>query len=111
MNAENTTDACDADIACTLLAGERPERATELASLFAHTLGWDRTDRSLHVRFPAVDTVEEKVRTLTALESACCAFLTFRTLHDDAQLTWQITAPSVDAAAVLDEFVALLPRP
>jgi hypothetical protein len=40
----------------------------------------------------------------------CCAFLTFETRCDTAELIWEITAPSDEADIVLDEFAALLPN-
>lgn len=96
-------------IVCTLTATERPDREAALTSLFAHVLGWDRTNRSVQLRFAATPTIEEQVRSLTEQESACCAFLSFATRRDHDELVWEITAPTDEVDVVLDEFTALIP--
>ncbi len=95
--------------ACTLTATERPDREAAFTSLFAHVLGWDRTNRSVQLRFAATPTIEEQVRSLTEQESACCAFLGCATRHEQDELVWEITAPSDEADIVLDEFTELIP--
>ena len=97
-------------IACTLSASERPDREAAISSLFSKVVGWDRTSRSLQLRFAPTDDIERQVDILTAQESACCAFLTFGTRHENDELVWDITAPSDEADVVIDEFAALLPE-
>ncbi len=96
-------------IACTLSATERPGREAALKSLLTNVASCDRTKRSLRLRFKPDDDIESQVEALTAQESECCAFLTFETRRDTAELIWEITAPSDVADIVLDEFAALVP--
>jgi DNA-binding transcriptional MerR regulator len=96
-------------IACTLTGGERPAREAAFSTLLADVVGWERTLRSLTLRFSPTAAAESQVKTLTAQESACCTFLTFRVRHENDQLIWEITAPSDEAALMIDEFAALLP--
>jgi DNA-binding transcriptional MerR regulator len=119
--ASPTPTTCDADlgccapelspipVACTLPAGERPEREAAITSLFAQVQAWKRTNRTLSLRFVATSTIEADVARLTAEESACCAFLAFDTRRIGSELVWEITAPSEEAEAVLDAFAALIP--
>jgi DNA-binding transcriptional MerR regulator len=104
-------DCCTPDmpVACTLPAAERPERAAAFASLFERVVDWDRTSRRLEFRFADTAAVEEQIRGLTALESACCAFLSFGTRREADELIWEITAPGDEADAVLDELAAFIP--
>lgn len=97
-------------IACTLTAGERPAREAAFASLFENVVGWQRTPRSIQLRFSSTPAIEEQVEALTAQESACCAFLSFGTRYEDDQVVWEIAAPSDEAALMIDEFAALLPE-
>ena len=96
-------------IACTLTADERPDREAALSTLFADVVGSERTLRKLTLRFSPAPAVEEQVKILSAQESACCAFLSFGIRHEDDHLIWEITAPSDEAALIIDEFAALVP--
>ena len=96
-------------IACNLGAGERPGREAAFSSLFADVVSWERTRRSLELRFAPTADIAQQVETLTAQESACCAFLTFGTRYENDELVWEITAPSDEANVVIDDFAALLP--
>ena len=96
-------------IACTLSTGERPAREAAFSSLFAHVVTWTRTRRSLQLRFAATSHIAQQVETLTAQESACCAFLTFGTCRENDDLVWEITAPSDEANVVINDFAVLLP--
>jgi DNA-binding transcriptional MerR regulator len=123
--ASPTSDVCDPDLACcapelreaddalgsacTLAAGERPGREAAFSSLFAHVVSWARTTRSLQLRFAPTADIAQQVETLTAQESACCAFLTFATRCDNDHLVWEITAPSDEADVVINALAALLP--
>jgi hypothetical protein len=72
-------------VACTLIPGERPERAAEFAALSDHVAAWARDDTSLR-----------------------CAFLLFTLRRSDGELCWDIEAPDAATALALDEFLPLL---
>jgi DNA-binding transcriptional MerR regulator len=95
-------------VACTLIPGERLERAAEFAALSDHVAAWARDDTSLRLRFPARDDFEVQIRELMAREQVCCAFLLFTLRRSDGELCWDIEAPDAATALALDEFLPLL---
>jgi hypothetical protein len=103
-------------IACDLTnAPDTPEeRLLEYRWLFTDALvGRERTpDGSARFRFRADEGVEERVRTLAALEKACCAFFDFAVTVDGDEVRWDATVVDASAdheaaRAILDEFYKL----
>ncbi|QIG43616.1 hypothetical protein G5V58_13370 [Nocardioides anomalus] len=67
-----TTDAC------TLPTSERPLRLAEFDALFAdHLVGLSAEAEGTRIRLRGDHGLVDRVRDLTARESACCSFFTF----------------------------------
>lgn len=95
-------------LACTLGVDERPERLNDFAELAAELTGWSRDETSLRLTFRPSPDVAARVRSLTAKEERCCAFLSFEVRDETDCLEWMVRAPSRDAAPTLDEFLPML---
>ena len=92
-------------IACSLSATELPARLAQMAELGRDALvdvklrGTDAT-----LRFGAGAGVRERVTSVVAAESACCAFLAMEVSEEADAVVLDITAPA-DAELVLHELV------
>jgi hypothetical protein len=92
-------------IACTLAAGELPERRARWLAL---------TDRALAYRVPTADGVRlvfsaapgvrEELRELAALERDCCAFASFEVTASRSRVTLDVTSSGDGVAAVRELF-------
>ncbi len=92
-------------IACSLSGAELPARLAQIAALGRDAL----VDAKLGgtcatLRFAAGTGVRERVASIVAAESACCAFLTMRVSDEPGAVVLDITAPE-DAELVLRELV------
>jgi hypothetical protein len=100
-----TTDAC------TLPTAERPLRLAELDALFTDAVrGVERDGEVVRLRMSGPAGLRERVRDLTARESACCSFFTFDVAGSDADLALTIeVAPAHRAilAALADRATEL----
>ena len=92
-------------IACSLSATELPARLAQMAELGRDALA-DVELRGTHatLRFAAGPGVRERVTSVVAAESACCAFLAMQVRDEPDAVVLDITAPE-DAELVLHELV------
>jgi hypothetical protein len=91
-------------IACTLPAGEVPDRLALIESLAADAL-LTRTALPDGLRLRFRGEAEDRVRELADLESRCCAFLDFAIGHDGGAVTLDVTG-APDARPVIEQFFA-----
>ena len=92
-------------IACSLSARDLTDRLDEIAQLGRDALlEAERHGPRATLRFAAVPGVEERLRSIVAAESECCAFLTMTVHEEDGSLVLAIAAPE-DAELVLEELV------
>lgn len=71
--------------ACTLPTVERPLRLDELDTLFRTSVtGVESDGTSTRMELAGTPGLRERVLDLTARESDCCSFFTFRVSGDDA---------------------------
>ncbi|MEU4454213.1 hypothetical protein AB0F44_22985 [Nocardioides sp. NPDC023903] len=89
MESLLTTDAC------TMPTAERPLRLAEFDALFATSVRRVRRRGNDVRRMHLVGTegLLERVRDLTARETACCSFFTFTIDGTDEDLTLDISVP------------------
>src|SRR5215217_755409 len=95
----------DLPIACSLSATELPARLTQMAELGRDALvDVKLTGTHATLRFVAGAGVRERVTSVLAGESACCAFLAMQVRDEPDAVVLDITAPE-DAELVLHELV------
>jgi hypothetical protein len=92
-------------IACSMSAAKLPARLAQIAALGRDAL-MDVRLSGTHatLRFTACDGVRERVTSLAAAESACCAFLAMQVSDELDGVVLSISAPE-DAEPVLHELV------
>jgi hypothetical protein len=92
-------------IVCSLSATELPARLAQVAELGRDAL-LDVVLSATHatLRFAAGAGVRERVTSVAAAESACCAFLAMQVSDEPDAVVLEITAPE-DAELVLRELV------
>lgn len=79
--------------ACTLPTVDQPLRVAEFDELFATALRGQERTAPTRLRWTLDRTAEDRARDLTARESRCCSFFSFRftaagdTLHLDVQVS------------------------
>jgi hypothetical protein len=96
----------DQPIACSLNATELPKRLGEMSALGQDALVDARTDgRRAELRFAAGTDVRERLETIVAAESSCCAFLTMTLSDEPDAVVLTVDAPE-GAEVVLVELVA-----
>jgi hypothetical protein len=92
-------------IMCSLTATELPARLALMAELGHDALvDVELSDTRATVRFAAGAGVRERVTTLAAVESACCAFLAMDVRDERDAIVLRIVAPG-GAEPVLHELV------
>jgi hypothetical protein len=98
------TGMTDQPIACTLAVADVPGRLARLDTLTADAL-LDRQPipGGMRSRFRDAPAVEPRVRELVALESECCAFLSFEVGRAGDAIVLDITG-SPDAQPVIEQF-------
>jgi hypothetical protein len=93
-------------IACSLSATELPARLAAMADLGRAALLDARTDNGHAIlRFAAERGVRERVETIVAAESQCCAFLAMQVSDAPGEVVLSITGPE-GAETVVDELVS-----
>jgi hypothetical protein len=91
-------------IACTLNPAEMRGRGARVDALAADALlSREPIEGGLRHRFRADDAVEREVRELAALESRCCAFLTFAVSRERHAVVLDVTG-APDAQPVIEQF-------
>ena len=96
----------DLPIVCSLSATELPARLAQIAELGRDALiDVKLSGTQATLRFAAGAGVRERVRSVVAAESACCAFLTMQVSDELDAVVLDITAPE-GAELVLYELVA-----
>ena len=95
-------------IACTLQPGEETLDAMErYRALVADALvAAERTEGGVRWTLRADDGIEERVRSLAALEEGCCAFLQMNVVVDERHVVWDVCGPE-NAREFLDNYFAL----
>ena len=92
-------------IACSLSATELPARFAQMAELGRDALvAVELSGTHATLRFAAGAGVRERVTSVVAAESACCAFLAMQVRDEPDAVVLDITAPE-DAEPVLRELV------
>jgi hypothetical protein len=92
-------------IACSLSATELPARLVQMAELGRDALvDVELSGTRATLRFAAGAGVHERVTSVVAAESACCAFLAMQVSDEHDAVALSITAPE-DAELVLHELV------
>jgi hypothetical protein len=92
-------------IACSLSATELPARLAQMAELGRDALvEVELIGAGATLRFAAGTGVRERVTSIVAAESACCAFLAMDVSDEPDTVVLSITAPE-DAELVLRELV------
>jgi hypothetical protein len=93
-------------IACSLSAAELPERLAEMSALGREALvDVQHSDRIATLRFAASAGIGDRLATIVAAESECCAFLAMQVSSTPDEVVLSITAPE-GADRVLDELVS-----
>jgi hypothetical protein len=93
----------DPPIACSLSATDLTERLAQMGDLGRDALlDTDVTDRHAMLRFAAGTGVRERVTTIVAAESECCAFLMMNVHDEPDAVVLTIDAPE-GAEPVLHE--------
>ncbi len=88
MESLLTTDAC------TMPTAERPLRLAEFDALFATSVrSVRRHGNDVRLHLAGTEGLLERVRDLTARETACCSFFTFTIEGTDQHLTVDISVP------------------
>jgi hypothetical protein len=91
-------------IVCTLNPAEMRDRGARVDALAADALlSREPIEGGLRHRFRADDAVERELRDLAALESRCCAFLTFAVSRDPHAVVLDVTG-APDAQPVIEQF-------
>jgi hypothetical protein len=92
-------------IACSLSASELPARLAQIAQLGRDALvDVELSGTYATLRFAAGAGVRERVTSVVAAESACCAFVAMKVSDKPDAVVLDITAPE-DAELVLHELV------
>jgi hypothetical protein len=93
-------------IACTLAADELPARLDEIRDLSRQALR-TKTPAGTHavLSFNPMPGVRERLATIVAAESKCCAFLTMALADELHAITLTIDVPA-DAEPALEELLA-----
>jgi hypothetical protein len=96
--------ANDIPVACSLAAGELPQRLAAIAEVGASSL-LSRTmhDESHLLRFRPDPGTRRQLESIIAAEAECCAFLDLSLGEDEGELVLSIAAPKV-AQALADGF-------
>lgn len=98
------------EIACTLPLERVPDRLALIGRLADDGLLDSRPIRGgLRYRFRGGDDIERRVREVVALESRCCAFLTFAVGRDGDAVALDITGPD-EALPVIEGVFAFTAR-
>jgi hypothetical protein len=91
-------------IVCTLNPAAMRGRGARVDALAAEALlSREPIEGGLRHRFRADDAVEREVRELAALESRCCAFLTFAVSREPHAVVLDVTG-APDAQPVIEQF-------
>jgi hypothetical protein len=98
----------DQPIVCTIRPGDEEQALVDrYRSLFRDAYERrERTAAGVRWTFRNTDGIEERVRTLAALEQGCCAFLTMEVEVTSDHVHWQVIGPDT-AAEFLDEYYLL----
>jgi hypothetical protein len=92
-------------IACSLSATELPARLAQMAELGRDALvDVKLSGTRATLRFAAGTGVRDRVTSIVAAESACCAFLAMRVSDEPDTVVLDISAPD-DAEPVLHELI------
>lgn len=104
-NPTNPPIVCDMTTAPDTL----DERLAAYKEVFGtHLIGRERTESGIRFRLRAANGVADRVRSLAALEKACCAFFDFTVTETGDEVIWD--ASVVDdpiAREILDEYYLL----
>jgi hypothetical protein len=93
-------------IVCTLNPADMRGRLARVNALATTALlSRELIDGGLRHRFRAGDEIEREVREIAALESECCAFLTFEVSRDADSVVLDVTGRA-DAQPVIEQFFA-----
>jgi len=92
-------------VACSLSAGERPERRARWRALLEGAL-LERREIPAGVRLVLASGggVEQELRALAALERHCCAFASFEVGNANGRVTLDVTSSPDGVAAVRELF-------
>ena len=97
-------------IACSLDADELRLRLTDMSAIGRAALRGVKTSPGQAVlRFASDAPIRERLASIVAAESHCCAFLSFTVVDDADQIVMTISGP-VGADVVLDELVGAFSR-
>lgn len=81
-------------MACTLDPAQMPQRGDEIRALGRDGLrAVERAERQVTLRFRPDPAIRERVESIVAAESSCCAFLDFRLTHEQDATVLAIAAP------------------
>lgn len=98
--------AVELPIVCTLNPALKRDRLAWVDALAADALrSREPIEGGLRHRFRAGDDVERRVRELAALESECCAFLSFEVSREADAVLLDVTG-SAEAQPVIDQLLA-----
>lgn len=90
-------------IACTLDPAEMPQRGDEIRALGRDgLLSVERGERRVTLRFRPGPETRERVKSIVALESRCCAFLDFNVAGQEDATVLTIDAPEGGEPAMHD---------
>lgn len=88
-------------VACTLDPAELPSRGDEIRALGRDGLrALERGERSVTLRFRPDPAIRERVESIVAAESKCCAFLDFTLTQEEDATVVIITAPEAGEPAM-----------
>ena len=93
-------------IACTLSAGEKPERIALIERLRANLTALDRTEHGMLLRFPNRTDIEADLRRFAVDEKRCCQFWGFDVITGD-ELTLRWDGPPA-SGELIDRLAAFL---
>lgn len=93
-------------VACSLDAGELPQRLAGFAAIGRTSLvKWETVQGRAELRFSAGEDTRRRLAAIVAAEAQCCSFLDMQ-LHDEPEaIRLTIVAPE-GAQQVLDDLVA-----
>jgi hypothetical protein len=96
----------DLPIACSLSAADMPARLAEMAAIGAASLlGAEASVRQARLRFADELGVRDRLSSIVAAESECCAFLTMRLGNDEPGATTLTIDGPPGAEPVIDQLV------
>jgi hypothetical protein len=90
-------------IACTLDAAQMKVRGEDIRALGRDGLrAVERCERRVTLRFRPDPGIRERVESIVAAESRCCAFLDFTLAHEENATVLAIAAPEGGEATMRD---------